>query len=35
MYNHPHPGEIIKEDVLQVEGINVADAARQLGIFEK
>jgi len=32
MYNPPHPGEIIKEDVLEAEGINVTEAARQLGI---
>ena len=32
MYNPPHPGEIIKEDVLVTEGINVTEAARQLGI---
>jgi len=32
MYNPPHPGGIIKEDVLKAEGINVTEAARQLGI---
>jgi addiction module HigA family antidote len=32
MYNPPHPGEIIKEDVLQAEGIHVTKAARQLGV---
>lgn len=32
MYNPPHPGEIIKEDVLVAEGINVTEAAQQLGI---
>ena len=32
MYNPPHPGEIIKEDVLQAEGINVTEAAKQLGV---
>ena len=32
MYNPPHPGEIIKEDVLEAEGISVTEAARQLGI---
>ena len=32
MYNPPHPGEIIKEDVLEAEGISVTEAARQLGV---
>jgi len=32
MYNPPHPGEIIKEDVLQAENINVTEAAKQLGV---
>ncbi len=32
MYNPPHPGEIIKEDVLGAEGISVTEAARQLGV---
>jgi len=32
MYDPPHPGEIIKEDVLEAEGINVTEAAKQLGV---
>lgn len=32
MYNPPHPGEIIKEDVLEAAGISVTEAARQLGV---
>lgn len=32
MYNPPHPGEIIKEDVLEAENLSVTEAARQLGI---
>ena len=32
MYNPPHPGEILKEDVLKAEGIKVTEAARQLGV---
>ena len=32
MYNPPHPGEILKEDVLEAEGIKVTEAARQLGV---
>lgn len=32
MYNPPHPGEIIKEDVLDSEGLSVTEAAKQLGV---
>ncbi|MCD6390095.1 MAG: HigA family addiction module antidote protein [Desulfobulbaceae bacterium] len=32
MHNPPHPGEILKEDVLGAEGIKVTEAARQLGV---
>ncbi len=32
MYNPPCPGEIIKEDVLEAEGISVTEAAQQLGV---
>jgi len=32
MYDPPHPGEIIKEDVLEAAGINVTEAAKQLGV---
>jgi len=32
MNNPPHPGEIIKEDVLEAEGISVTEASRQLGV---
>ena len=32
MYNPPHPGEIIKEDVLKAENLSVTEAAHQLGI---
>ena len=32
MYDPPHPGEIIKEDVLIAENIKVTEAARQLGV---
>jgi len=32
MYNPPHPGEILKEDVLKAESIKVTEAARQLGV---
>lgn len=32
MYNPPHPGETLKEDVLPALGLSVTEAARQLGI---
>ena len=32
MFNPPHPGETLKEDVLPELGITVTEAARQLGI---
>jgi len=30
--NHPHPGEILREDVLSPLAIDVTDAAQRLGI---
>ena len=32
MYNPPHPGEILKEEVIGAAGITIAEAARQLRI---
>lgn len=32
MHNHPHPGELLREDVLAPLGIEVTDAARRLGM---
>lgn len=32
MYNPPHPGEILKEDVLPELGLTVTQAAEQLGV---
>jgi len=32
MKNHPHPGEILREDVLVPLGIEVTEAAHRLGI---
>ena len=32
MYNPPHPGEMLKEDVLPDLGLTVTDAAEQLGV---
>jgi len=31
MKNHPHPGEILREDVLQPLGLDVTEAAARLG----
>ncbi len=32
MYNPPHPGETLREDVLPALGLSVSAAAEQLGI---
>jgi antitoxin HigA-1 len=32
MYNPPHPGSILREDVLPELGFSVTEAARQLGV---
>ena len=32
MYNPPHPGETLREDVLPAIGLSVTDAAEQLGV---
>jgi addiction module HigA family antidote len=32
MFNPPHPGEILKEDVLPALGLNISEAAAQLNI---
>jgi addiction module HigA family antidote len=32
MHSHPHPGEILREDVLAPLGIEVTEAARRLGM---
>lgn len=32
MHNHPHPGEILREDVLVPLGLSVTDAAARLGM---
>ena len=32
MYNPPHPGETLRDDVLPALGLTVTDAARQLGV---
>ncbi len=32
MFNPPHPGETLREDVLPALGLTVTDAARQIGV---
>jgi antitoxin HigA-1 len=32
MHSHPHPGELLREDVLLPLGIEVTDAAHRLGM---
>ncbi|TCP10884.1 addiction module HigA family antidote [Crenobacter luteus] len=32
MYNPPHPGETLRDDVLPALGLSIAEAARQLGV---
>src|SRR5476651_1455478 len=32
MHNPPHPGETLREDVLPALGLNVTEAASQLGV---
>lgn len=32
MFNPPHPGETLREDVLPALGLNVTQAAEQLGV---
>ena len=31
-YNPPHPGEVVREDVLPESAVSVTEAARQLGV---
>lgn len=32
MFNPPHPGETLREDILPALGLSVTEAARQLGV---
>lgn len=32
MYNPPHPGETLREDILPALGLTVTEAAKQLGV---
>lgn len=32
MRNHPHPGELLREDVLEPLGLSISEAAQRLGM---
>ena len=32
MHNPPHPGSILKEDVIPAMGLTVTEAAKQIGV---
>lgn len=32
MHNPPHPGEILREDILPALGLTITEAAKQLGV---
>jgi len=32
MFNPPHPGETIREDVLPEMGLTITEAAKQIGV---
>nr|WP_297459161.1 HigA family addiction module antitoxin [uncultured Halomonas sp.] len=32
MFNPPHPGELLREDVIEALGLSVTEAARRLGM---
>ena len=32
LHHHPHPGAILREDVLPALGLSITDAAMQLGV---
>lgn len=32
MYNPPHPGETLREDILPALGLTITEAAKQLGV---
>ncbi|SFM69201.1 addiction module antidote protein, HigA family [Ectothiorhodospira mobilis] len=32
LFNPPHPGEILREDVIEALGLTVSDAAKRLGL---
>ena len=32
MHNHPHPGELLREDALAPLGIEITEAAHRLGM---
>lgn len=35
MYNPPHPGEVLREDILKPLGLSITETAEQLGISRK
>ena len=35
MYNPPHPGEVIREEILKQLGLSVTEAAQHLGVNRK
>ncbi|RKZ91306.1 MAG: addiction module antidote protein, HigA family [Candidatus Parabeggiatoa sp. nov. 1] len=35
MYNPPHPGEVIREEILKPLGLSVTEAAQHLGVSRK
>ncbi|HIJ89317.1 MAG: HigA family addiction module antitoxin [Desulfobulbaceae bacterium] len=35
MFNPPHPGEVLREDILKPLGLSIADTAEQLGVSRK
>ncbi len=35
MYNPPHPGEVIKEEILKPLGLSVAETAQHLGVNQE
>lgn len=32
LFNPPHPGEILREDVIEALGLTLSDAAKRLGL---
>jgi addiction module HigA family antidote len=35
MYNPPHPGEVIREDILMPLGLSVSEMAKHLGVSDQ
>ncbi len=32
MYNPPHPGDVIRTEIIEANGLNVTNAAKVLGV---